>query len=131
MGGQHGEMGRLGQDFDRMAKRLRLLTDSERKLLHDVSHKLRFPLARSQMAIGRAHQQPVRSALMLDRIERKSVHMDQLVVEILTLSWLELTIAQPPQAQQKVDMDGLLSHVAEDAAFEADLDGWKVRYAGP
>jgi two-component system OmpR family sensor kinase len=130
MGDRHDEMGQLGQDFDRMAARLRMLMDGERKLLHDVSHELRSPLARLQAAIGLARQQPMRAALMLDRIERESVRMDQLVGEILTLSRLESTIAQPPQALLPVDMDDLLSHVAEDAAFEADMHGCSVHYTG-
>jgi two-component system OmpR family sensor kinase len=130
MGGRHDEMGQLGQDFDRMAARLRVLMDGERKLLHDVSHELRSPLARMQAAIGLLRQQPARSVLMLDRIERESVRMDQLVGEILTLSRLDSAIGQPSDAQQPVDMDWLLANVAEDAAFEADLHDCSVHYAG-
>lgn len=52
------ELTDLGRDFDRMTGRLRSLMDSQTRLLHDVSHELRSPLARLQAAIGLAHQQP-------------------------------------------------------------------------
>ena len=52
------ELNDLGRDFDRMSAQLRALMDGQRRLLHDVSHELRSPLARLQAAIGLAHQQP-------------------------------------------------------------------------
>jgi two-component system OmpR family sensor kinase len=59
------ELNDLGRDFDRMSGRLRDLMDGQRRLLHDVSHELRSPLARLQAAIGLAHQQPDRIAASL------------------------------------------------------------------
>lgn len=110
------ELSDLGRDFDRMSARLRLLMDGQRRLLHDVSHELRSPLARLQAAVGLAHQQPERIAGSLERIERESNRMDRLVGELLTLSRLE---ASPgPLRREPVDLAELLDGIVADARFE-------------
>ena len=115
------ELNDLGRDFDRMSGQLRALMDGQRRLLHDVSHELRSPLARLQAAIGLAHQQPDRIATSLERIERESVRMDKLVGELLTLSRLEANPDLPKN--ELVDMQELVDGIALDARFEAGDDG--------
>src|SRR6266850_8086314 len=58
MGRRRDEIADLGRDFDRMAQQLQKLVTAQRRLLHDVSHELRSPLARLQAAIGLARQSP-------------------------------------------------------------------------
>jgi signal transduction histidine kinase len=111
------ELAELGHDFDRMSAQLRALMDGQRRLLHDVSHELRSPLARLQAAIGLAHQQPDRLQASLERIERESVRMDRLVGELLTLSRLEAATALP--ALEPVDVVEMVDQIADDARFEA------------
>ena len=72
MGRRRDEIADLGRDFDRMTGQLQILLGSQRRLLHDVSHELRSPLARLQAAIGLARQQPEKLEASLDRIERES-----------------------------------------------------------
>lgn len=117
MGRRRDELSDLGRDFDRMASRLKALMDSQRRLLHDVSHELRSPLARLQAAIGLARQQPERAEDFLARIERESARMDTLVSELLTLSRLEAGMAG--QLDESVDLRELLTDVLDDARFEA------------
>lgn len=117
MGNRRDELADLGRDFDRMTQQLKVLMDSQRRLLHDVSHELRSPLARLQAAIGLARQQPERMDDSLVRIERESVRMDRLVSELLTLSRLEAGMAGP--AGEAVDVSELLGNVVDDARFEA------------
>ena len=114
------ELAELGHDFDRMSAQLRALMDGQRRLLHDVSHELRSPLARLQAAIGLAHQQPDRLQASLERIERESVRMDRLVGELLTLSRLEATTTLP--APEPVDVVEMVDQIADDARFEAGAD---------
>lgn len=111
------ELAELGQDFDRMSARLRALMEGQRRLLHDVSHELRSPLARLQAAIGLAHQQPDKIRPSLERIERESVRMDRLVGELLTLSRLEASTTLP--ACEPVDLVEMIDQIADDARFEA------------
>ena len=112
------ELTDLGRDFDRMSARLRALMDGQRRLLHDVSHELRSPLARLQAAIGLAHQQPDKIATSLERIERESVRMDKLVGELLTLSRLEAAPVLP--ASEDIAIMDLLEEIVSDASFEAE-----------
>jgi signal transduction histidine kinase len=111
------ELAELGQDFDRMSAQLRALMEGQRRLLHDVSHELRSPLARLQAAIGLAHQQPDKIQASLERIERESVRMDRLVGELLTLSRLEA--ASAPLTMEAVDLVEMVDQIADDARFEA------------
>jgi len=115
------ELNDLGRDFDRMSARLRALMDGQRRLLHDVSHELRSPLARLQAAIGLAHQQPERIATSLERIERESVRMDRLVGELLTLSRLEADPDLPKD--ELIDLQELVDGIASDVRFEAGAQG--------
>ena len=111
------ELSDLGRDFDRMSGRLRALMDGQRRLLHDVSHELRSPLARMQAAVGLAHQQPDKIGSTLERVERESDRMDKLVGELLTLSRLE---ALPDALRREpVDLAELADGVVADARFEA------------
>jgi signal transduction histidine kinase len=113
------ELAELGHDFDRMSAQLRTLMEGQRRLLHDVSHELRSPLARLQAAIGLAHQQPDKLQTSLERIERESVRMDRLVGELLTLSRLEA--ASAPPAMEPVDLVEMVDQIADDARFEAGV----------
>lgn len=119
--GRSDEFRDLGRDFDRMTEQLRNLIDGQRRLLHDVSHELRSPLARLQAAIGLAHQQPDKLAASLERIERESVRMDKLVGELLTLSRLEAT--QRVEQREPIDVREMVEQIADDARFESTSSG--------
>lgn len=122
------ELADLGHDFDRMAERLRQAMQSQRRLLHDVSHELRSPLARLQAAVGLARQSPDKLITTMDRIELESSRIDQLVGELLTLSRLDAGA---------YDLNGepfmineLLDAVLDDARFEAEGSGHLVTFEG-
>ncbi|MEI2774101.1 MAG: ATP-binding protein [Candidatus Competibacter sp.] len=128
MGRRRDEIADLGRDFDRMAQQLQILVGSQRRLLHDVSHELRSPLARLQAAIGLARQQPEKLDASLDRIERESGRLDELVGELLTLSRLEAGMSGA--MDEEVDLVGLVAGIADDAQFEAEASGRHVRFCG-
>lgn len=115
MGTRRDELADLGRDFDRMAERLQAVVEGQQRLLHDVSHELRSPLARLQAAVGLARQQPERIEDTMTRIERESERMNRLIGELLTLSRLE---AKSAVALGPVDMDELMAGLVEDARFE-------------
>jgi two-component system OmpR family sensor kinase len=124
MGRRRDELSDLGRDFDSMVQRLQQLMDGQRRVLHDVSHELRSPLARLQAAIGLARQQPERIEDSMMRIEREAVRMDTLVSELLTLSRLEAGMMG--KLNEQVDLNELVSNVAEDARFEAATSNCRV-----
>lgn len=127
MGKRRDELADLSRDFDRMAERLQALMDSQRHLLHDVSHELRSPLARLQAAIGLARQKPEKLESTMDRLELESSRIDHLVGELLTLSRLE---AGGLGNREEVNMDELIADIVEDARFEAEIQGRTVDFQG-
>ena len=122
------ELKDLGRDFDKMSAQLSVLMDGQRRLLHDVSHELRSPLARLQAAIGLAHQQPESIGPSLERIERESVRMDKLVGELLTLSRLEAASALP--VSEDIAAMELIDEIVDDARFEAEQCGRQIDLSG-
>ncbi|AYM77007.1 HAMP domain-containing protein [Janthinobacterium agaricidamnosum] len=127
------ELTDLGRDFDRMTGRLRSLMDSQTRLLHDVSHELRSPLARLQAAIGLAHQQPEKMAASMQRIERESERMDKLIGELLTLSRLEAGAGQTGAGHmhsEDVSIADLVHDIVDDARYEARARQLNVELAG-
>jgi two-component system OmpR family sensor kinase len=118
MGRRNDELSDLGKDFDHMAGRLEVLIDSQRRLLHDVSHELRSPLARLQAASDLLRQQPERASEFVERIERDTARMDRLVGELLTLARLDSGMAG--KLDEEVELHAVVEDIAEDASLEAD-----------
>ncbi|MFZ2160898.1 MAG: ATP-binding protein [Sideroxyarcus sp.] len=117
MSGRRDELADLGQDFDRMASRLQGLMEAQRRLLHDISHELRSPLARLQAATDLMQQQPDRAAELISRLERDTGRIDSLVGELLTLARVDSGMAG--KMDEPVDVSEILEHIASDARFEA------------
>jgi two-component system sensor histidine kinase CpxA len=112
------EVAGLMRDFDAMAERLEMLVKAQSRLLNDISHELRSPLARLNVALGLARQRAgVESADMLDRIELEASRLNELIGRILTLARLEDGEQRVPQTP--VPLGELVANVAEDAEFEA------------
>lgn len=118
LGARRDELAELGHDFDAMTTQLQALIGAQQRLLHDVSHELRSPLARLQAAVGLAQQDPARAGAMLERIERESRRLDELVGEVLALARAES--GPGAGARAPVEIDELLAEVADDARFEAE-----------
>lgn len=113
------ELGQLVRDFNQMAERIETLIDSEQQLIRDISHELRSPLARLNVALGLARQRAGADATpQLDRIEREAERLNELIGRLLTLARLEGATAPPEQSP--VSLSGLVRDVAEDAGFEAE-----------
>lgn len=129
MGRRRDEIVDLAEDCDRMANQLKLLVEAQQQLLHDISHELRSPLTRMQVAIGLLQQDPARGE-MVGRIQRESVRMDTLIEALLTLARLQ---GRPESIEREpVDIVELLAVIVEDARFEAQMKDCQVRLqAGP
>jgi len=125
IGSRRDEIADLGREFDRMTSQLQALVAAQRRLLHDVSHELRSPLARLHAAIGLARQRPEESERSFERIEREAARLDALVGEVLTLARLEAGTG--PAERIPVDIVDLVAAVAGNARFEAEATGRRVR----
>ena len=116
--GGKDELSELAHDFDRMAERIEDLVDSQRRLQRDISHELRSPLARLNVALELARQAATTaSAPALDRIEREAGRMNDMIGQLLSLNLLEAGIQQV--AMEEVDLTALLEEIVADADFEA------------
>lgn len=124
MRGRRDEIADLAHDFDGMAEQLQSAVESQRTLLHDVSHELRSPLTRLQAAIGLIRQDPSLTNSMLERIEAESERLNDLIEELLTLHRLEA--GAPASSPERVDLIELLQSIADDAEFEAQASGRTV-----
>jgi len=125
MGGRRDELADLGRDFDSMAQRVQGLMDGQRRLFHDVSHELRSPLTRLQVAVGLARQQPERVEQALLRVERESVRMDQLVTELLTLARLESGMSA--NMHEEIALGEFVDNIIEDSRVEAEAKRCRLR----
>ena len=129
IGARNDELADLGRDFDRMASRLQASMEGQRRLMHDVSHEMRSPLARLQAAVGILRQQSEQPAAMISRIEDETTRIDQLVGELLTLSRLEA--GDWVGEEEDVDLHELVAEVVRDADFEAQAQGRQVIWEAP
>jgi two-component system sensor histidine kinase CpxA len=112
------EIGQLGRDFDLMAERLESMVRAQQRLLGDISHELRSPLARLGVALGLARQRSGADAKgALDRIERESENLNEMISQLLILTRLES--GTDGRKKTNVDLAALLREVADDADFEA------------
>jgi two-component system, OmpR family, sensor kinase len=111
------EIGELARAFDLMADRIETLMSAERRLLQDVSHELRSPLARLGFAIELARTGGD-AGLSLDRIKRDVDRLSSLVNALLQLTSAE---GDPHSRNLRpVRLDELLGNLLDDCSVEAD-----------
>jgi signal transduction histidine kinase len=121
------ELGDLARTFDRMADRIQMLVDAERRLLLDISHELRSPLARLRVAVELARSGEDREAA-ISRIEKEAERLNGLVDGLLQVTRAE---GDPGSLRREpVRLDQLLEELAADAALEARARGCDVRLTG-
>ena len=90
VGRRRDEVSDLARDFDVMAERIESLVRSQQRLTQDISHELRSPLARLNVALEIAKQKSTAdSQPMLERIERESTRLNEMISRILMLAKLE------------------------------------------
>ncbi|QRN03901.1 HAMP domain-containing protein [Legionella sp. MW5194] len=117
-GHHRDEIAELSGEFDRMAEQLENIMNSKERLLQDISHELRSPLARLQIAIeiGRKKSSPEAEAAF-SRMEEECLRLNTLIGEILEFARLDKSVNElHPSA---VDMPALLQQIAKDANFES------------
>ncbi len=122
------ELAVLARDFDAMADGLIANRAAVTRLLRDISHELRSPLARMRLAVGLARRPTADSERQLDRLEREIERLDDLISQVLKLARLNGTDA--PIEREPFDLDELMEEIVHDANFEGAAKGCKVSIAG-
>src|ERR1700719_2164430 len=123
--GRQDDLGLLAADLDTMAERLRLLLEAKQQLLRDVSHELRSPLARLQLALSLARREHGGAERPLARIEREAQRLEALIARTLKLVRLERPVHALEPAS--VDVGELLRTIVAAVAIEADAQGCLVQ----
>jgi len=125
-GRRRDEIAQLVRDFNTMAQRLQDLVNAQSRLLNDISHELRSPLARLSVALGLAWQRTGPDAhSVLERIELEANRLNELIGRLLTLARLEGgedAIGRTPIALEELVLD-----IGKDADFEAQSRQCRVR----
>jgi two-component system sensor histidine kinase CpxA len=108
------ELDLLARDFDHMTQKVQQTLKNQERLIKDVSHELRSPLARLQVALGLAQQRsPDENMPELQLIEQEVQVLDELIEQILSLPQQDLEL------NDAVDVIGLLRHIIDTLEPEA------------
>ncbi|MGE3466014.1 MAG: ATP-binding protein [Pyrinomonadaceae bacterium] len=122
VGRRRDEIADLASDFDEMAERIESLITTQQRLNSDISHELRSPLARMNVALEIAKQRSgPETTPLLERIETESTRLNEMIGRLLTLAKLESGAVEVQRV--RVDLTELVRDVAADADFEATANG--------
>ena len=126
VGNRRDELASLAKDFDLMAERIESLITSQQRLSRDVSHELRSPLARMNVALEIAKQKMNGDAApQIARIEAESQRLNDMISRLLTLSKLET--GSNDFDRRELNFKSLVEQVAADADFEANAKSRGVK----
>lgn len=116
IGPADSEVAALARVFDQMAAQIEKLINRQRRLFHDVSHEVRSPLARIDVAIELARMDPARVPKSLERIEKEVREIDRLIEELLAYARCDGGAALELKS---TPVRALIEEVREALAFEA------------
>lgn len=117
----NGELGQLANSFNKMAAQLQQNQSAQQRLLGDVSHELRSPMTRLQMALGLAQQESTTKQAReqyLQRCQREIERLDHMIENVLALSRLENTLHTVESEQ--VNFIALVKNIINDEQFIAN-----------
>lgn len=118
------EFGTLARSFNQMAEQLENNITAHQRLLGDVSHELRSPLTRLQLAVALAEKNignDIEQQKHLNRCETEVERLDEMIADVLTLSRLEHN--QTVFVADDTDLSALLTQVVNDCQYFATSKG--------
>jgi len=122
------EIGDVARAFNSMAQRIETLLTAERRLLQDVSHELRSPLARLSFAVELTRTAPDR-VVAANRVRREVERLNRLISTLV-----EMTSAEGDPASRKterLDLVALAREIIEDCAIEAEARSVAIQVDAP
>ncbi|MBR9805193.1 HAMP domain-containing protein, partial [bacterium] len=114
------ELFKLGSDFNHMADKLEQSIVNQRRLVRDISHELRSPLARLQIALELARQR--NNSKELDRIESECNRLNELIGQILSIP------DEFGPLEDVIDLCALINNVIDTCEIEAESRSVRINY---
>jgi signal transduction histidine kinase len=128
-----GELEALNQSLEaKVAARtgeLEAAVAAQKRLIGDISHEIKSPLARLGVALGLARLSRSNAARHFDRMESEIDNVSALASELLTLASLEDVSGVMPLAE--VDINALVARIIADAIYELPGRAGDVRVLEP
>jgi len=119
------EYGKVSQTFNEMTIRLREAEDARRRLVADVAHELRTPLAIMQLKLENSqHSGQHTSPELLLRLHDEVIRLNLLVEDLHVLSLAEA--GRLSLDLKVVDLRMQLERIVEDVKFEAEENGLAI-----
>lgn len=109
------EIGNLAGSFNRMSDRIETLLISERRLLQDVSHELRSPLARLSFAVELARTAADREGAF-GRVRKEVARLREMIEALLEVTREEGDPAS--RARSHIAIEELVREIVEDCRVE-------------
>jgi two-component system sensor histidine kinase CpxA len=122
------EIGNLARDFNAMASRIEDLISRQRQLISDVSHELRSPLARLNVALDLGRERKGNDPAF-EQMQEDIRLLDEMIGRLLTIAKLDISAPQIPMMD--VDLTELLSQIARNAEFELREPNGGIKLTSP
>jgi two-component system sensor histidine kinase CpxA len=117
------ETDELARDFNSMAQQLQEKIQTQKRLLNDVSHELRSPLARLRVALALAEEDPSRVVELLKRIDHETERLDELIGQLLAVPDAAIEL------EDSLDLVALLRELCSDAGFESQQHDKQIQFS--
>jgi two-component system sensor histidine kinase CpxA len=118
------ELGSLVSDFNAMAARIEELVSRQRQLIYDISHELRSPLARLNVALDLGRERKGNDPAF-DHMEQDIECLNDMIGRLLTVAKLDASTTAVPMT--RVDLTELVSQIVRSADFELQEHDGAVR----
>ena len=113
------ELGLLAKDVSKLSTRLANSELARKQMLSDISHELRSPLARLDVATELTRDFAPEAGHYLDRIEKESLRMNELIEHIIQIQSLQMRQnTSDIEAYQEIDLYALIDEIKQDVCFE-------------
>ncbi|MDR1509963.1 MAG: HAMP domain-containing protein [Synergistaceae bacterium] len=114
--GRGDEIADLGTSFNKMAECVESLISSQKRLLSDISHEIRSPLQRMEVALAILRRESnIENEMYIDRLELEIYRIDNMVEELLTLARPDGVILT---RTERLDLEETIESIIDDIEFE-------------
>lgn len=113
------ELGLLAKDVAQLSTRLAESELARKQMLSDISHELRSPLARLDVATELTRDFAPNASRYLDRIDKETARMNELIEQIIHIQSLQMQQYTIDNLENDaVDIVDIITEIGKDVCFE-------------